>query len=506
MSRGQRIALRVAVFAAGALLMALEVAAFRIIGKTFGSALRETTTVIAVFLAAMSAGYWAGGRAGDRWPRASTLVATLIAAATVLICVPWLDAWLSPLIAASGMAMATHAFAATTVLFAFPTFLLAATSPIAVRLFSTGTSDSGSTAGSISAISTAGSIAGSLATAFFLIDWLESITRTVLFVAAGVAATALVVLLATGVTRTRRLATIAITALLLVLSGAFFRTATQLEGALMQPLPGSKLVFVGDSPYHRMTVLDRPLARELRFDIAVQTRMYFRDPHGAGLPYSDAAHISRLFRPEARRILILGLGGATLPKQFIRSYPDVVVDVVEVDPMVVQVARKYFSLADSDRLRVHVSDARTFVRRSKETWDLIIVDVASTNRYGDTMPPHLVTREFFEELTRHLAADGIVHFHCAFHRSRLWPALHKTMGSVMPSVLHTEGEMFASRVPLIPREDVLLARLETSPAKTLPNIRRQIAALTSNPIAGVRDAPLLTDDYAPADTLLRTRR
>lgn len=506
MSPAQRIALRVAVFAAGGLLMALEVAAFRIIGKTFGSALRETTTVIAVFLAAMSAGYWAGGRAGDRWPRASTLVATLLTAAAVLVCVPWLDAWLSPLIAASGLAMASHAFAATTVLFALPTFLLAATSPIAVRLFTTDTSDSGSTAGSISAISTAGSIAGSLATAFFLIDWLESIARTVLFVAAGVAATALVVILATGAIRTRRLATVAGAVLLLVVGGAFFRSATELEGSLRQPLPGTKVVFVGDSPYHRVTVLDRGPARELRFDIGIQTRMYFRDPYGPGLSYSDSAHISRLFRPEARRILILGLGGATLPKQFIRSYADVTVDVVEVDPMVVQVAKKYFSLADSDRLRIHVSDARTFVRRSNETWDVIIVDVASTNRYGDTMPPHLVTREFFEELSRHLAADGIVHFHCAFHQSRLWPALHKTMSTVFPSVLHTEGEMFASRVPLIPRQDVLLARLETSPAKTLPNIRRQIAALTSDPIPGVRDAPLLTDDYAPADTLLRTRR
>src|SRR6266581_4595911 len=65
----ERTVLRVAVFLGGAMLMALEVAAFRMIGKTFGSALRETTAVIAVFLAAMSIGYWAGGMAGDRWPR-----------------------------------------------------------------------------------------------------------------------------------------------------------------------------------------------------------------------------------------------------------------------------------------------------------------------------------------------------------------------------------------------------------------------------------------------------
>lgn len=506
MSRGQRIGLRIAVFAAGALLMALEVAAFRIIGKTFGSALRETTTVIAVFLAAMSAGYWAGGRAADRWPRETTLAATLLSAAGVLVCVPWLDAWLSPRIAGSGLALATHAFAATTVLFAIPTFLLAATSPIAVRLFTTSTSDSGSTAGSISAISTAGSIAGSLVAAFFLIDWLESIARTVLFVAAGTAATAVLVLVTARLTPARRLAVGVAGALaLIVITVAFARGTTSIESSLMQPLPGTRVLFVGDSPYHRVTVRERGPAREMIFNIAPQTRMTLADPYGPGLAYSDSVHITRLFRPHARRILILGLGGGTLAKQFVRFYPDAIVDVVEVDPLVVDVARRWFFVEPSDRLRIHLSDARTFITRSNEQWDLVMVDVSSTNRYGETTPPHLVTREFFEEVTQHLSPDGIVHYHCAFNHSLLFPALHKTMSSVFPSVLRTQGELIASRVPLIVPQAVLLERLATSPARHLPNIRTQIESLTSEPFPP-SDVPLLTDDYAPADTLLRTAR
>lgn len=486
--------------------MALEVAAFRIIGKTFGSALRETTTVIAVFLAAMSAGYWAGGRTGDRWPRETTLAATLLSAAAVLLCVPWLDAWLSPRIAGSGLALATHAFAATTVLFAIPTFLLAATSPIAVRLFTTSTSDSGSTAGSISAISTAGSIAGSLATAFFLIDWLESIARTVLFVAAGAAATAVLVLVTARVSRARRLAVSAAGLVaLIVMTMAFLRGTSGIERSLMEPLPGTKVVFVGDSPYHRVMVRDRGPARELIFNIAPQTRMTIADPYGPGLPYSDTVHIAKLFRPHIKRILILGLGGGTLVKQFVRFYPDATVDVVEVDPLVVQVAQRWFDVEPSDRLRIHLSDARTFVTRSNETWDLVMVDVSSTNRYGDTTPPHMVTREFFQELNQRLTRDGIVHYHCAFNRSLLFPALHKTLSTVYPSVVRTEGELLASRVPLIVTKDVLLERLKTSPARHLPNLRGQITALTSDPIPS-SDVPLLTDDYAPADTLLRTLR
>src|SRR5260370_14231769 len=97
----ERVVLRIAVFLGGAMLMALEVSAFRMIGKTFGSALRETTAVIAVFLAAMSIGYWAGGIAGDRWPRPATVVAALLSAAPNLLYVPCPHAILPPRIPAT---------------------------------------------------------------------------------------------------------------------------------------------------------------------------------------------------------------------------------------------------------------------------------------------------------------------------------------------------------------------------------------------------------------------
>lgn len=477
--------------------MALEVAAFRIIGKTFGAALRETTTVIAVFLAAMSVGYWAGGRAGDRRPRATTLAAVLFAAAAALLVVPWVDAALSPRIAASGLPLFAHAFLATTVLFGIPTFLLAATSPIAIRLFTTSTGESGSTAGSISALSTLGSIAGSIVTAFFLIDWLESIARTVLFVAVGTCATAILVLL--PAIRVRRgLAFAACAAVLLILTTAFLRSSS-LERALLEPLPGTKILFVGDSPYHRVTVRERPLFRELVFNIALQTRMRIDDPNGAGLAYAAAVHITPLVRPHTRRVLLIGLGGATVPKQFLRFYPDVTIDAVEIDPLVVKVARQWFAMPDDPRLRVHVADGRIFLKRSQEKWDLIIIDAYTTNRYGDTIPAHLTTREFFEEAAAHLSDDGVLHFHCTF--ARIVPSLERTLGAVFPYVARTTGEMLASRAPILLPSDELVARTEKFRAASLPHFHEALAGLAASKPRS--DALLLTDDYAPVDTLLR---
>jgi spermidine synthase len=503
--RSERFALRVAVFAAGALLMALEVAAFRIIGKTFGSALRETTTVISVFLAAMAVGYWAGGRLVDRRPRPSTLVLTLFAAAATVLFVPWIDALLSARISASDLTMASHAFLATTVLFAIPTMLLAATSPIAIRLFATTTGESGANAGGISALSTSGSIAGSLITAFFLIDWLESISRTVIFVALGTGATALLVFFCaksgrTTSARTRAIFASAAALLVVVLTAAFIRS-TNLDRSLSEPMAGTKILYVADSAYHRITVRDRGPFRELYFNRGEQSRMVRKDPTGPGLPYADAVHIGPLIRPDIRRILMIGLGGGTLAKQFMHYYPDATMDAVEVDPMVAAVAQKYFAMTPGERLRVHVGDGRTFLKRSSERWDLIILDVATSNRYGDTLPPHMVTREFFEDIAAHLSERGILHFHCAFWQSPIFTALQQTLLAVFPSVLRTEGEFLASKLPLVLDREELAARAKASPVAHFPTLQRAIGNLTFERLPA-KNAPILTDDYAPVDTLI----
>ena len=508
MSSAQRLILRLAVFISGALLMALEVSAFHIIGKTFGTALRETTAVIAVFLAAMSGGYWAGGRVGDRWPRTSTLVATLLAAAASCFVIPWVDAWVSPRITDSALAMATHAFAATTVLFAIPTLLLAATSPIAVRLFTTTTGESGSTAGSISAISTVGSIAGSLATAFFLIDWLASISRTVLLVGVGAALTAGLTMLSAYLTDQRRPSLIRVGALaaagviLVGLSGAFLRS-TEIDRALVEPLPNTRLVFVGDSPYQHITVKDREGFRDLYFlRHFLQSRMTIADPYGPGLAYTDAFHLARLMRPATKRILMIGLGGGTGAKQFTHYYPDTIVDVVDIDPLVVDVAKRFYEVRPSDRLRVHVADGRMFLKRSSERWDLIIVDAYTSNRYRPTIPPHLTTVEFFQNAAAHLNEGGIFYFHCAVDESRMIPALHNTLAEVFPYLVRTRGEFLASAVPLIADTDLLTKRARG--LSRLPELDTAIADLVTEPRP--RDEILLRDDYAPIDLLLRTKR
>lgn len=513
----ERFAIRAAVIVAGATLMALEILAFRLIGKTFGTALRETSVVISVFLGAMAVGYALGGRMGDRRPSTSTLVGTLWIAAMTVAVVPALDLLLSERIFASSLPLGIHSAVVSVALFVAPSITLAAVTPVAIRLLARSVDQSGTTAGSLSAQSTFGSIVGSVATAFVLIDYFESVTATVIAVALLIAATAAVLFVTSGISLARygrrrwsvaAIAASAAGAILVGLAIAATLAAHERELASSAPEFGSRVVAEFDTPYHHVIVRDHNDLRTLYFDRTMQSSMRRDDPLTGGFRYTDYFHMPMILRPEIRNVLFIGLGGGTGPNRFVHDYPNVVVDVAEVDPVVIRVAQQYFALKTGPRLRVHHADGRTFVRRSKSTYDLIVVDAYSTNRYGSTIPPHLTTREFFAECAAKMAPKGILLFHLAADRDSLIArSIAKTIASSFPSILtfSDRAEIVASRTPIAISRDELVARakeLEERGTIRFPGLIERAAELNEAPMqsVGVR---LFTDDYAPVDRLMR---
>ncbi|HET7707556.1 MAG TPA: fused MFS/spermidine synthase [Thermoanaerobaculia bacterium] len=512
MSTLEKVAIGLAVTLGGAVLMALEVAAFRIIGKTFGTALTETTTVIAVFLAAMSIGYYLGGRVVDGRPQMSTLAWTLVLAAPPMLAVVQFDAFLTESIGRSAIAPSLHTLVATTVLFAIPTTLLAAISPIAVRLLSHGTMHSGRVAGAVSAMSTAGSIAGTVVTAFVLIDVIGSIRITVVLLAA----TSLVLALCLGLSSVSRVRTSGTPiwargpVVVGVVSGVLIGALTlDRIGArsVVRTSDRARVLFERDTPYHRVRVIERPPGiRDLFIDATLQSIMRLDQADLRGLEYEEYKHFAKIARPGIKRVLAIGLGGGTSARQFTEYYPDVTFEAVEIDPVVADAAQKYFGVQPGERLRIHIGDGRTFVRKSSQRYDMISVDAYTRGRYGSTIPPHLVTKEFFEEVSKRLEDNGIVHFHSYAGRNSLFSrAVYKTMASVFPSVVILgQTEIIASAAPLHVEPEDILSRT-ASIRRHLPDIDRRLATLQTQP-PEVRDVPLLTDDFAPVDTLLRGGR
>lgn len=122
------------------------------------------------------------------------------------------------------------------------------------------------------------------------------------------------------------------------------------------------------------------------------------------LPYTRALAAAAAPIPPPRRALVVGLGAGTVP-MFLRSaFPACEVEVVELDPAIVALAREWFELAEDRRLRVAVGDGRAFLERARRRWDLIVLDAYSES----SIPPHLATREFLETVRRRLQPAGAV--------------------------------------------------------------------------------------------------
>ncbi len=167
-----------------------------------------------------------------------------------------------------------------------------------------------------------------------------------------------------------------------------------------------EVLFESHSDFHDITVQDRDGIRELRFGGRLQSAVDAETLTVSRAPILDYLHLPVAFVPRARRVLVVGLGGGVLPKRMHRDYSQMQIDVVELDPVIVQVARDFFALPEDERLRVIVGDGREYLRSTSEAYDIIIVDAFFETR----VPFALVTREFFEILKARLQPRGVVAF------------------------------------------------------------------------------------------------
>ncbi len=176
---------------------------------------------------------------------------------------------------------------------------------------------------------------------------------------------------------------------------------------------GDKLIFEKKSEYHHIMVYENGFIRTLRLgdgpDDGKQTRIDLRDPDFLLLEYTKLMFAALLINDKPLRVLIIGLGGGALPRAINQYIPDAVIDVVDIDPDVVLAAEKYFFFDPGDRIKIHISDGRAFIKNvALETpdkkYDLIVMDAFNSS----SIPKHLTTKEFLRELMVILDPDGVV--------------------------------------------------------------------------------------------------
>lgn len=309
--------------------------------------------------------------------------------------------------------------------------------------------------------------------------------------------------------KTAKSATVAKTAATLFLLAAF--------SAIVAPAVWArvKILFEKDSFYHHIRVEEDEDARYLYFDRTLQSATNLDDPTTLRLLYSRYASLGFVFRPDAKKVLIIGLGGGSIPKKYNKEFPEMEIDVAEIDPEVIQVAKKYFFLKEGKNLRVHAQDGRLFLTRATQRYDLILLDAY----YTDAIPFHLTTREFFRVAERKLDPNGIV-------VANVIGAVTGPGGKITRSVVKTLREIFP-QIYLFPtrgttgvsldtiqnviiiasrgkqRLDIreIMKRAASLDRDLFPNSMRDIQA-SYHDAKLADDVPVLTDDYAPTDNLL----
>ncbi len=266
-----------------------------------------------------------------------------------------------------------------------------------------------------------------------------------------------------------------------------------------------KIVHREKSMYRNILVRDTSDYRCLSFtrQPGMQSCIQKEAPEFLALPYSRGVFAALIANPKAQRVLVIGLGGGVIPSAMRRIAPSMQIDVVELDPAVVDVAKKYFGYREDPLMHTIIGDGRVFVRRQLREgahYDLIIID-AFERVY---VPEHMITQEFIGEVKSLLAPGGMIASN-TFSRGPLAPYEAATYQSVFHEirVMHM---LLGSKIILAGRDGFPTDAAIQSNAAALESKFWKIGVFTGElqfhvlpKITGYRP---LTDQYSPANLLL----
>jgi spermidine synthase len=195
---------------------------------------------------------------------------------------------------------------------------------------------------------------------------------------------------------------------LLRLAGVGIAGGMALVLALLVASRGTVL-FEGHGRFGTVRVVEsRDGLRALHFGTSRnrQTALYLDRPLHLELPYTRVGMLGPALAPADGRLLFIGLGGGAMPTATRLLRPYATIDVVEIDPLVVEVAGRYFGFTPGAAMTVHTGDGRAFLENAGgQVWDLILLDAFSAD---SAIPLALTTLEFLETVRARLAPGGVV--------------------------------------------------------------------------------------------------
>jgi spermidine synthase len=286
------------------------------------------------------------------------------------------------------------------------------------------------------------------------------------------------------------------------LLGIAFLTILLLGAPQTAPAEYETTLYEGDSIYNHITIRQAGSNRCMLFGRhrdQRQTCMNLSKPDESVFEYTAMMFVGFQFLPETRSVCLIGLGGGYIPTVFRMHLPRVRLQSVEVDPLVVRLAKEYFPFRLVSGHTLAVTDGRQFLRRSAEKYDQIWIDAFNS----DYIPAHMTTREFFELCRSRLTKNGLV-VQNVHNSNQLFEAQVTTYRSVFRHVYVFEGKSSSNSVIVAAQE----------PLHVPPRLCGERCGGWIGPIDPAREArkyepnpkigreKILTDDFNPANLLL----
>jgi len=377
-------ALESVAFASGFSLMAFELIGARMLAPAIGSSTYVWTSVIGVIIAALSAGYFLGGKLADLRGRPGDIallcLTITIGMGAMLLLFDSTMAW----IVQTQSDLRFKGVIASLLLFAPTSLLIGMLSPYLVKLKITSLLSSGQSVAGLSAFESIGGIVGTFVTGFIVFSYIGAREALVVVVVLMAAASWLL--------EPRRRWRLRLGAMIFAM------------GIIMVPLLMTKNDIVRiDTPSANYEIKKGHINGETRLlqyvttgPYGAQSGIYVDQPNELSFWYTrEAARMVEL-APQKQKILILGGGAFTLPEYLARSYPGSQIDVVEIDPGLLTVASNYFDYQTFSNVHTINDDARAYINTTSQQYDIVIVDV-----YNDSDAPFsLMTREYAAALNR----------------------------------------------------------------------------------------------------------
>src|ERR1700730_14386084 len=364
MSPTFRAVLYAGAFITGAIVMSFEMLGSRYLNPYFGRGIYTWASLISTVLAALTVGYFGGGVVADRRPSARVLgTAVLIGSAFVLV-LPFVSTVILERLLDAIDDIKAGSLVSAFVLMFFPVAFYGAYSPFAIRLLLRSTDSSGGVSGGVYAISTAGSIVGTLGTTFFLIPAIGTRTITYTLGAAGLACGAALVAFPSR-RRTTVLALLGISALAgIVMGSSPAQSAEIFDRPNVLAREEGQLPHI-EGPYNDIYVIKRGnellLTSRLKGWNYTESRINLADADVIPANYLRMMTTALAYAPRVDSILMVGLGGGVLTTYVGHFLPEAQIDSVEIDRGVIDTAKTWFGVKETERTRLVESDGRVFL-------------------------------------------------------------------------------------------------------------------------------------------------